>query len=85
MDLFFFSSSSTHQSHLLFGCHATGISSRLISFLSTLRFSNLVWQDKKAVLTREKIKRNMPNKKAILTREKIKRNKVDKKPLFNSC
>ena len=51
----FFSSSGTHQSHLLFGCHATGISSRLISFLSTLRFSNLVWQDKKAVLTREKI------------------------------
>ena len=35
--------------------------------------------DKKDVLTREKIKRNMLDKKAVLTREKIKRNMLNKK------
>ena len=35
--------------------------------------------DKKAVLTREKINRNMLNKKAVLTIEKMKRNILDKK------
>ena len=32
----------------------------------------------KAVLTREKIKRSIPNKKALLTRKKIKRNMLEK-------
>ena len=64
----FFSPPDTHQSHHLLECHAKGITSSFNSFLSALRFSNLVCQDKKIVLTREKIKRNMP----------------DKKPFFNS-
>ena len=38
----FFASSDTHQSHHLLRCHAAGINSSLISFLSALHFSNLV-------------------------------------------
>ena len=38
--------------------------------------------DKKAVLTREKIKTNMLDKKAVLSREKIKRNMFDKKAVL---
>ena len=44
--------------------------------------------DKKDVLTREKIKRNIIDKKAVLTREKIKRNILEEKVFncfFNSC
>ena len=52
----FFSSSDMHQTHHLLGCHATGINSSYNSFLGALRFSNLICQDKKAVLTRKKIK-----------------------------
>ena len=48
------------------GCHAAGINSSFSYFLSALNFSNLVCQDKKAVLTREKIKRNMLDKKTFL-------------------
>ena len=71
----FFSSSDTHQSHYLPGCHTTGIN---CSF-SFFKFSML---DKKAVLTREKIKRNMLDKKAVLTREKILKNMIDKKAVL---
>ena len=46
----FCSSSDKHQSHHLFGCHATGINYSFNSFLRALRFSNLICQDKKAVL-----------------------------------
>ena len=42
----FFSSSDTHQSHYLYGCHAKGINSPLIFFLSALCFSYLIWQVK---------------------------------------
>ena len=34
---------------------------------------------KRAVLTRQKIKRNMLDKKTVLTRQKIERNMLDKK------
>ena len=61
------------------GCLAAGINSSFNYFLSAFHFLNLVCQDKKAVVTREKIKRNMLHKKAVLTREKIKRNMLDKK------
>ena len=43
----FFSSSDMRQSHHLSGCHAKDISSSLNSFLSSLRFLNLVWLTKK--------------------------------------
>ena len=75
----FFSSSDTHQSHHLLGCHATGINSSLNSFLSALRLSNLICQDKNVALTREKIKRKMLDKQAVLTREKIKTISLTKK------
>ena len=42
----FFSSSDTHQSHHLLGCPPTGINSSFNSFLSALRFSNLICQTK---------------------------------------
>ena len=38
----FFSSSDIHQSHHLLRCHTAGINSSLISFLSSLGFSNLI-------------------------------------------
>lgn len=38
----FFSSSDTRQSQNLLGCHTTGINSSFDSFLSVLRFPNLV-------------------------------------------
>ena len=38
----FFSSFDTHKSNYLLGCHATGINSLFNSFLSALRFSNLI-------------------------------------------
>ena len=67
-----------HQFHHLLECHATGINSSFNSFLGALLFSNLVCLVK-AVLTRQKIKRNMLDKKAVLTRQKIERNMLDKK------
>ena len=42
-----------------------------------------VWQ-KRAVLTREKLQRNILDKKAVLTREKNKINMLDKRVFFNS-
>ena len=42
----FLSSSDSHQSHYLLGCHTIDINSLLISFLSALLFSNLVCQTK---------------------------------------
>ena len=47
----FFSSFDTHQSHHLLECHAVNISSSLNSFLSSLRFSNLVSQVKSLIIT----------------------------------
>ena len=46
----FFSSFDTHQSHHLLECHAVNISSSLNSFLSSLRFSNLVSQAKSLII-----------------------------------
>ena len=74
----FFSSSNSHQSHHLLGCHTTVSNSSFNYFLSALRFSNLICLIKENVPTREKIKRNMLDEKAVLTREKI-RNILDKK------
>ena len=68
-----------HQFHHLLECHATGINSSFNSFLGALHFSNLICFDKRAVLTRQKIKRNILDKKTVLTRQKIKRNMLDKK------
>ena len=47
------------------------MSSLFSFFMSALRFSNLLCQAKKPVLSREKIKRNMLDKKAFLTVIKI--------------
>ena len=43
----FLSSSDMQKFHHLLGCHAIGINSSLISFLITLRFSNLICLTKK--------------------------------------
>ena len=67
----------THQSQHLLGCYATGINSLLISLLSVLPFSNLMILIKKMFYLK-KCKRNMLGKKAVLTREKIKRNMLHK-------
>ena len=67
----FFSSSDMHHSHHLFGCHATGINSSFNSFFKCFTLFKFNMLDKKAVLTRGKIKRNMLHENAVLTREKI--------------
>ena len=47
----FFSSSDTHQPHHLLRCHVTGINSSFNSFLSALRFPNIVCQAKSLIRT----------------------------------
>ena len=58
----FFSSSDTHQSHHLLGCHATGVNPSFI-FFKCLAFFKFNMLDKKAVLIRLKIKTSCYTKK----------------------
>ena len=67
----FFSSSDMHQAHHLYGCHAAGINSSLI-FFKCFAFFKFSMLDKKAVLTRGKIKTICLTKKTVQTREKSK-------------
>ena len=80
--IYFFLSSDMHQSHHLFDATLQALILHLIFFFKCFGFFKFSMFDKKSVLTREKIKRNMLHKNAVLATVKIFKKYAWQKELF---